>query len=86
MSEELEILKDVAVKLDAVGIPYVVSGSVAMNFCATPRMTRDTPVNFVVRDAEDRFECFSCPFGKETDHPEWPMRFAIRSLAGACST
>ena len=28
MSEELEILKDVAVKLDAVGIAYMVSGSV----------------------------------------------------------
>lgn len=41
MSDELEILKSVAVRLQAAGIAYMVTGSMAMNFYATPRMTRD---------------------------------------------
>ncbi len=41
MSDELDILKSVAARLEAAGIPYMVTGSMATNFYATPRMTRD---------------------------------------------
>lgn len=41
MSEELEVLKLVTRRLDAAGIPYMVTGSIAVNFYAVPRMTRD---------------------------------------------
>ena len=41
MSDELDILKSVAVRLETAGIPYMVTGSMATNFYATPRMTRD---------------------------------------------
>ena len=44
MPEELEVLKEVVLKLNAAEIPYMVSGSVAMNFYAQPRMTRDIDV------------------------------------------
>lgn len=44
MSEELEVLKDVAEKLDDASVKYLVSGSVAMNFYAQPRMTRDIDI------------------------------------------
>ena len=41
MSEELEVLKIDAERLRQAGIPYMVTGSVAMNHYAVPRMTRD---------------------------------------------
>ena len=41
MSEELEVLKIVAERLRGAGIAYMVTGSVAMNHYAVPRMTRD---------------------------------------------
>jgi len=44
MSEELEVLKEVAGKLNGAGILYMISGSVAMNFHAQPRMTRDIDI------------------------------------------
>lgn len=41
MELELQVLKLVAERLDFLGIPYMVSGSVALNFWGQPRMTRD---------------------------------------------
>src|SRR5712691_2359468 len=41
MSEELEVLKIVADRLRGASIAYMVTGSVAMNHYAVPRMTRD---------------------------------------------
>lgn len=49
MSEELQVLKDVAEILNAAGIDYMVSGSVAMNFYAQPRMTRDIDIVLALR-------------------------------------
>ncbi len=50
MSEELGVLKAVTGRLDAAGIPYMVTGSIAVNFYALPRMTRD--IDLVVELAE----------------------------------
>ena len=44
MSEELEVLKIVAERLEKAGINYMVSGSVAANYYTIPRMTRDIDV------------------------------------------
>ena len=41
MSDELDVLKLASARLDAAGIPYMVTGSMAANFYTTPRMTRD---------------------------------------------
>jgi hypothetical protein len=41
MTEQLEVLHDIVARLDEAGIPYMVSGSVAVNYYALPRMTRD---------------------------------------------
>jgi hypothetical protein len=41
VSEELEVLKAVTGRLDAARIPYMVTGSMALNYYAVPRMTRD---------------------------------------------
>jgi hypothetical protein len=41
MSDGLVVLKLVATPLNGAGIPYMLSGSMAMNYYAQPRMTRD---------------------------------------------
>jgi hypothetical protein len=38
---ELEVLKDVARRLESAGIGYMVTGSIALSYYAQPRMTRD---------------------------------------------
>ena len=50
MSEELKVLQIVTHRLTLVQIPYMVTGSMAMNFYAMPRMTRD--IDFVVELSE----------------------------------
>lgn len=41
LTEELEVLRIVTERLDAAGIPYMLTGSMAGNYYAVPRMTRD---------------------------------------------
>ena len=41
MSDELAVLRDVSTRLSSAGIQFMVTGSVAMNYYAEPRMTRD---------------------------------------------
>ncbi|MBN2565343.1 MAG: hypothetical protein JXB46_06500 [Candidatus Eisenbacteria bacterium] len=41
MNEQLEFLKLVVSRLDSAGIPYMLTGSMAMSVYAPPRMTRD---------------------------------------------
>lgn len=51
MSDELDILKSVATRLEAAGISYMVTGSMAANFYTTPRMTRD--IDLVIELSEE---------------------------------
>jgi hypothetical protein len=52
VNSELEALHAVVARLEGAGIPYMLTGSVAMSFYAEPRMTRD--IDFVVElGAED---------------------------------
>ncbi|MBI2821098.1 MAG: nucleotidyl transferase AbiEii/AbiGii toxin family protein [Acidobacteria bacterium] len=46
---ELDILRDVSHRLDSAGISFMLTGSVAMNYYAQPRMTRD--IDLVVAPA-----------------------------------
>lgn len=41
MDEQLEFVKQIAERLASAGIPYMMTGSMAMAVYATPRMTRD---------------------------------------------
>ncbi len=41
MQNELDIVRDVSARLDGAGIGYMLTGSMAMNYYAQPRMTRD---------------------------------------------
>ncbi len=41
MLTEIDILRDMSGRLDSLGIPFMLTGSMAMNYYAVPRMTRD---------------------------------------------
>lgn len=51
MNEELEVLKTVAGRLDEAGIAYMLTGSIALNYYAFPRMTRD--IDIVIELGQD---------------------------------
>lgn len=44
MLSELEVLKDVCARLETARFPYMLTGSMAMNYYAQPRMTRDIDI------------------------------------------
>ena len=60
MTLELDVLKDVAGKLNKASINYFISGSVAMSFYAQPRMTRDIDIVVVLtrRDVSQFVDLF----------------------------
>lgn len=53
MTEELQVLRDVASRLETAGLDYMLTGSVALSCHAQPRMTRDIDlvVAFFLQDA-----------------------------------
>ena len=59
----MEVLKEVARRLDAAGIAYMITGSTAANFYAVPRMTRD--IDIVVELLERDVEKFILAFEKD---------------------
>lgn len=44
MTEELDVLAIVTVRLESAQMPYMVTGSMAANYYAVPRMTRDIDI------------------------------------------
>ena len=52
MQNELDIVRDVSVKLDGEKIGYMLTGSMAMNYYAQPRMTRDIDVVVALRPTD----------------------------------
>jgi hypothetical protein len=41
---EIDIVRDISHRFEQAGVPYMVTGSMAMNYYAQPRMTRDIDV------------------------------------------
>lgn len=41
LKNEIDIIRDVSARLERMGIPFMITGSIAMNYYAEPRMTRD---------------------------------------------
>ena len=52
MQNELDIVRDVSARLDAATIGYMLTGSMAMNYYAQPRMTRDIDLVVALRSAD----------------------------------
>jgi predicted nucleotidyltransferase len=46
MLNEFDVIRDVTSRLTSLGIPYMLTGSLAMNYYSQPRMTRD--IDFVI--------------------------------------
>lgn len=61
MQNELDIVRDVSQRLDGAAIGYMLTGSMAMNYYAQPRMTRDIDVVVALcsTDAERVVKLFS---------------------------
>jgi hypothetical protein len=51
-SLELAVLSDVVSRLQSAGFDYMITGSVAMNYYAEPRMTRDIDIVVALTDAD----------------------------------
>jgi len=60
MAAQFTVLKDVVDLLDQAGIAYMITGSLAMNYYAQPRMTRDVDlvVDLDTGDADRFYELF----------------------------
>lgn len=52
MQNELDIMRDVSRRLEGAGIAYMLTGSMAMNYYAHPRMTRDIDLVVALTSAE----------------------------------
>ena len=61
MKNELDVVRDVSTRLDGADIAYMLTGSMAMNYYAEPRMTRDIDlvVALAAEDAETIARIFS---------------------------
>ena len=77
MSEELEVLKELTRRLDAIGIAYMITGSVAANFYAVPRMTRD--IDIVVELSDRDIGKFVLAFEKDHYFEPETVRQAVKN-------
>ena len=69
MIDELGVLKIVIERLNSAGIRYMITGSIAANFYATPRMTRDIDIviNVEENDIDSLVSLFSEDFYIDRD-------------------
>jgi len=76
MSEELDVLQEVAQRLAGAHISYMVTGSMAANFYAVPRMTRDIDVviELSVRDVDRLVRLFESDFYVDRDMIQTAVR------------
>ena len=63
IESELDVLRDVSHRLEGAGISFMLTGSVAMNYYAQPRMTRD--IDLVVSLNETQADAFFRLFDKD---------------------
>ena len=78
MSEQLDVLKLVAERLQRAGIAYMISGSIALSYYAQPRLTRDIDIVVALglEDADRVTNLFAADFYIDAD----AVRNAIAQL------
>jgi len=76
MSEELEVLKLAIDLLGKANIPYMISGSMALNYYALPRMTRD--IDIVIELKEEDINNFVFNFENDFMVDEEMIREDVR--------
>ena len=52
IENELDVLRDVSQRLKSQGIEFMLTGSLAMNYYAQPRMTRDIDLVIALNEAQ----------------------------------
>lgn len=52
MSVELDVLADVSERLSSLDLPFMLAGSSALAFHATPRMTRDLDIVVALQERD----------------------------------
>jgi hypothetical protein len=79
MADQLIVLGKVTKTLESAKIRYMITGSIAFNYYAVPRMTRDIDilVDISIEDAERKFSGFEKEFYIDMD----AVRIAIRDLS-----
>jgi hypothetical protein len=78
MPDEIQVLKDAADRLERAGIPYMLSGSMAMHFYAMPRMTRD--LDLVIALEAEKVPEFVRSFADSYYLEEESIRSGIRTM------
>lgn len=76
MLTELEVLRDACERLERAGIPYMLTGSMAMNYYAEPRMTR--AIDMVVAIEPSDVERIEAAFQSDYYVPEEGLAQVIR--------
>jgi hypothetical protein len=66
---EIDIIRDISSKFEQAGIPYMLTGSMAMNYYAQPRMTRDIDIvaALSVNDVDAIIRLFSTDYYVQGD-------------------
>ena len=75
MATEIDIVRDVSNKFEQAGIAYMLTGSMAMNYYAQPRMTRD--IDVVVAIGPENIERIAALFRPEYYVSEENIRESI---------
>ncbi len=76
---ELDVLQDVVERLESIELPYMLTGSMAMNYYAEPRMTRDIDIVIALqgKDTPSLIKLFSDAYYV----PDDAVSEAIRDLS-----
>ena len=77
MKNEIDIIRDISGKFERLQIPYMLTGSIAMNYYATPRMTRDIDVVVVI--GKKNIEALMAAFSMDYYISEVAVKESIQS-------
>lgn len=77
MKNELDIVADVSRKLQQLGVPFMLTGSMALNYYAQPRFTRD--IDMVIDLDPGKIPGFVSTFAAEYYVDEEDVRRAVRA-------
>lgn len=77
MKSEIDIIRDIAGKFERLEMPYMLTGSIAMNYYAIPRMTRD--IDVVVLIGKGDIQALMSAFGTDYYISEEALQESIQS-------
>ena len=77
VKSEIDIIRDIAGKFERLEMPYMLTGSIAMNYYAIPRMTRD--IDVVVLIGKEDIQALMSAFGTDYYISEEVLKESIQS-------